>query len=156
MYQPVISRILRGVHSVFVLSVLLLTGCGESGPETAAVKGTVTFNGQPVEQGMIVFQPDEGSIGPSAGGPISNGSFSIDKRKGPPLGPVRIEITATRKEGTLSIPNIAGQTSGGPTGGGTVDKIVMYIPKQYNTETTLKEFINPKVNEFQFDLTSKP
>jgi hypothetical protein len=38
---------------------LLASGCGGSqGPPTYRVSGAVTFDGQPIPQGMIVFSPD--------------------------------------------------------------------------------------------------
>lgn len=56
----------------FVL--VTLSGCGRSGGVT--VSGTVTFDGRPVEEGYITLSPADGK-GPSAGGPIKEGKFSI-------------------------------------------------------------------------------
>ena len=41
-----------------VAALLLAAGCGEAGPARYHVSGKVTFNGQPVPAGQIVFEPD--------------------------------------------------------------------------------------------------
>ncbi|MGQ9760652.1 MAG: hypothetical protein ACUVQH_01955 [Thermogutta sp.] len=56
------------------LAVATLQGCGKSSGVT--VRGSVTFDGQPVEEGYITLSPADGK-GPSVGGPISAGKFSI-------------------------------------------------------------------------------
>jgi hypothetical protein len=60
--------------------VLLLAGCGASTPPLAPVTGTVSYRGQPLPTGMIVFTPDtdKGSSGPISHAPIQpDGSFSL-------------------------------------------------------------------------------
>ena len=58
-------------------AVGLLAGCGGSGPTRYHVSGTVTFNGQPVPAGSIVFEPDTtaGNTGPQGRADISDGKF---------------------------------------------------------------------------------
>lgn len=51
---------------------LSLTGCDS----TATVQGTVTFDGQPVDSGVITFLPADGQ-GPVAGGEISAGTYAV-------------------------------------------------------------------------------
>ncbi len=59
---------------VAVGGILLLTvaGCGGS----TSVSGTVTYDGQPVQDGAITFLPGDGQ-GPGVGGPISDGVYRI-------------------------------------------------------------------------------
>jgi len=51
----------------------LLTGCGAS---TGTVQGTVTFQGQAVENGEVRFEPASG-VGSTTGAPIAAGKFSV-------------------------------------------------------------------------------
>jgi hypothetical protein len=45
------------------LSLFLLAGgCTRSGPELVPIAGTVTYNGQPVPNVRIIFQPDNGRM----------------------------------------------------------------------------------------------
>ncbi len=69
------------------LIALSVTGCGES-PVGSGVKGTVTFNGQPLDQGSIEFSPAAGQKTYS-GGPIKDGQYSIPADQG--LEPARYD-----------------------------------------------------------------
>lgn len=53
----------------------LLTGCGGA---TGTVQGTVTFQGQPVENGEVRFEPVSG-MGSTLGERIASGKFSVAK-----------------------------------------------------------------------------
>jgi hypothetical protein len=56
--------------------VLVLTG-GCFSDSTGTVTGTVSFNGQPLEQGLITFSPI-GNKGGTAGGDILAGKFKVE------------------------------------------------------------------------------
>lgn len=107
-------------------------GCG--GPTEIVVKGTVTFEGEPVETGEIVFIPTNGE-GAVGAGPITNGEFSFVASPGDK----KVEITANKvseKPAPDGLPNY-----------------VPYIPKKYNTATTLTATVENKAeNTFTFDL----
>jgi hypothetical protein len=68
-----------------VLTAILLTaGCG-GGPKSSVkrydVSGAVTFNGSPVPDGMVIFEPDvkAGNRGPAGHAPIVNGRYDTRK-----------------------------------------------------------------------------
>ena len=73
------SRFIRNARAWLpaVLIVVASAGCG--GPATVAVRGQVTFEGQPVEQGDISFIPDPGTDGVSEGAQIRNGQYQLSK-----------------------------------------------------------------------------
>lgn len=52
----------------------LLVGCNK----TTTISGTVTLNGEPIQKGAISFRSADGR-GPSIGGMIENGQYSIEK-----------------------------------------------------------------------------
>ncbi|WP_165071329.1 hypothetical protein [Paludisphaera rhizosphaerae] len=73
--------------------VLAFTGCG--GDEEfarEAVEGTISFDGKPMEGGVVAFVPTEGA-GPGAGGEIEAGRFSIAGSEGPTPGPHLVTVT---------------------------------------------------------------
>jgi hypothetical protein len=73
-------RILPAHHWTLLVVSLLLTGCGTSTPPLAEVSGTVSYRGQPLPGGVIVFTPDpaKGSSGPLASSVLqSDGSFVL-------------------------------------------------------------------------------
>ncbi|WP_166821174.1 hypothetical protein [Thalassoroseus pseudoceratinae] len=104
-----------------------------------------------IDQGPVVFVPAQGHNGLSAGGPISNGEFKIDHASGLAPGPHRVEIRATRVSGTTTVKGIEG-AEGGLSGGGSFDKIEMYIPAKYNTQSTLIEEISDDKSQLDFAL----
>lgn len=96
---------------VACLPWLLLSGCGilgDSGPARYEVNGTVTYKGQPVPYGEIIFEPDssKGNEGPAARATIENGKYLTDKEKGVVAGDLRVRIT--------------GYDGKAPPGGGTM------------------------------------
>lgn len=69
----------RSIACLFALTLPAVSGCGAAnGLDLAKVRGTVTYEGQPIKYGTIMFEPDtsSGTDGPSAVGSItSDGSF---------------------------------------------------------------------------------
>jgi hypothetical protein len=58
------------------LTISALVGCQQE----TVVSGTVTYNGQPVEKGMVSFKPS-GGTGQSFGAPIENGAYEAKQAK---------------------------------------------------------------------------
>ena len=141
------------VSNIFIAGAMaacaLLGGCGGGdGFDRAAVSGSVTFDGEPVETGTIAFHPDAGTTGPVSGIKISAGRYEIEEAMGPVVGNQKVEILAIRETGELGpvIPPSPERT-----------KITeQYIPKKYNKKTTLTVVIESGDNEdTNFDLNSK-
>jgi hypothetical protein len=90
----------RSTRFVLLLAMVacLAVGCGKkSGPDRFAVRGTVTFAGQPVPRGMVVLEPDaaQGNRGPVSVIPIIDGSYDSRElsRPGPLAGPLVARVT---------------------------------------------------------------
>ncbi|QDT95947.1 hypothetical protein [Gimesia aquarii] len=129
-----------------VLSIAMTVGCGgkETGQERATISGSVTFNGEPIEKGIIEFIPTGSTKGPTSGGPIKNGKYDITE-KGPTMGPHKVLIRATRNTGKMV-------DAGPQTGGAKVEETEQYIPAQYNIKTTLEVTILSGINKQDFNL----
>jgi len=122
-------------------------GCGsEGGGDRAAVEGKVTFDGTPVEDGAINFAPAAGTKGPSTGGQIKGGRYSLPAAAGPFVGRHRVEIHAPRPTGK-KIANPYKQ-------GETVDELKDAVPARYNTASTLRGEVKPGRNTIDFELTT--
>jgi len=67
------------------LVVLLLAGCGSNGPTRYNLSGRVTYGGQPIPAGRMVFEPDEatGNYGPVGTALIHNGHYQTKPGEGP-------------------------------------------------------------------------
>lgn len=74
-----------------VLASLALVGAIGCAPATAELSGNATFDGTPIAEGQVFVVPENG---PTAGGPITNGAFSL---KGVALGKARIRVEGYRK-----------------------------------------------------------
>jgi hypothetical protein len=119
----------------------LASGCG--GNPTAKVSGTVTLDGQPLENGTITFYPTANS-GQTAGGGIENGKYTLDASPGE----MTVLISANKVTGKHKMYD----TPDSPT----VDTVVELIPARYNKTSELKVTLKPGVNEgVNFDLTTK-
>lgn len=127
---------------IFLLP-LALAGCGsaETGPELFTVEGTVTFDGSPVEEGRIQFRKTEGDQ-KAYSTDIKAGAYSIEME----AGKASVEITASRPTGEFDTSNPGDPPQ--PIG-------EMYIPEQYNSQTTLTADVKPSAdNSIPFDLKS--
>jgi hypothetical protein len=120
-------------------------GCGGS---LATVEGNVTFDGQPIEQGSIVFEPADGK-GPVAGGNIQNGKYRLGPESKLAPGNKIVRISATRATGK-KIP------AGPPApDNAMVDEVQQYIPANYNENSTLAVQLVPGNGTENFELRSQ-
>lgn len=127
-----------GVTSIiFAAAMPSLAGCSRQ-PPRAEVRGEVKFDGQPIENGSIAFQPADG-VGPSAGGEIKQGQYTVSV----PPGRKRIEIHGSK---------LAGKRP--PTPENPVEENVYreLIPPAYNLKSTLSEEVKEPETVLDFDL----
>jgi len=127
--------------------VLLSGGCG-SECQRRALEGTVTLDRQPLAVGAITYLPLPNTPGPTAGGHITDGKFSIARDKGTFVGTFRVEITATRLTGKKMQDRFTGEM---------VDESEQFIPARYNRDSELTaEVTADGPNQFEFNLDSQP
>jgi hypothetical protein len=130
---------------VNLMIILLLAGCGKSGPQLAPVRGLVTLDGQPVFEAQLIFQPDEGQGSPSYGVTDKDGQYEVGYKrdqKGALVGWHTVSITMDWQ-------------IVGPDGG--YIRRAQAIPPRYNTQSELRrEVERGKENVFEFELKSDP
>jgi hypothetical protein len=101
------------------------------------VRGAVSFDGEPVKSGEIIFVPVEKGAAPDAGR-IDNGTYEALVK----AGKKRVEIRGSR-------PVVGGKPN--PMGPVYHD----YIPEKYNGRTTLSAEVTPDgENRFDYGLKS--
>ena len=99
----------------------------------------MTFDGAPVEDGRIQFRKT--GDGRAFSAPIKGGAYSLTCEPGE----ASVEIIASR-----IIPGKFDRSNG------TLEPIgEMYIPKKYNSATTLKASLKAGSNTVPFELTSR-
>jgi hypothetical protein len=127
-----------GGFTVLALVCLALSGCDSDGIATYPVSGSVTFDGQPVAAGEIIFRAADGTQA-SYAAKIHDGRYELDST----AGAKRVEITAHRSV----------ETPPSPSGEGTINH-QMYIPARYNEQSELTAEVSAQgANDFEFALT---
>ncbi|SFH69501.1 hypothetical protein [Planctomicrobium piriforme] len=137
----------RGVLGMSLLGLAVTWGCGskESIPRSA-VSGQVTFEGQPLEAGVILFVPGTGVKGAPVHLSIQAGKYDSASdpadRRGVVTGNNQIQILAMKKTGK-KIKNPDNRME---------EEVLQYIPARYNIQTELSQVIQPGKQELNFDL----
>lgn len=137
-----------GVCCAILLGVGGIAGCSSGSGEVprAIVHGKVTYQGKPVETGIITFIPGPNVSGSSVQLVIHDGQYDshsdpVDSR-GVVVGENQIQILATRKTGK-QVQNPNNELE---------DEVIQYIPEKYNTATELQRDVQSGNNEFDFEL----
>ncbi|WP_417386336.1 carboxypeptidase regulatory-like domain-containing protein [Gimesia sp.] len=127
------------------LIYLMLTGCGNSGPDLATVTGNITLDGQPVADARVEFSPSEGrtSVGTTNADGVYELQFSID-RAGAMIGHHSVKITTERA------------ATGGEGGEPLVPGSKELLPPVYNSKSRLTAEVSPGENTIDFSLQSQP
>ena len=123
-----------------LLAATMIVGCRPSGLDTQPVSGKVTFDGQPIQEGRILFR-GTGSDSRAFSAEIKNGQYQMEAL----AGKVRVEVIASRP-----VPGKFDESNPGekvPVG-------EMYIPARYNSQSELTAEVTAGNNELNFDLTS--
>lgn len=130
---------------------MLLAGCGDGNPARAPVSGTVTYKGDSLKIGSLVFVPV--ADGPAAQGEINrNGKYvmgTYSTTDGVIPGEYKVMITALTSPGGSGLPEDAVNGNAGP---------VSVIPEWYGDleNSGLKIVVEPgKANTIDFNLTDE-
>ena len=123
-------------------------GCGSGdGLPRESVSGNVTLDGQPLESGLIQFEPTSPDVPTMTGGEIEDGYYSIPRAGGPVPGSYKVLITSSPKEAELD------PEEGEMPGMVPMPKDVDSIPSQYNAQSTLTAEVKAgESNTFDFAL----
>lgn len=129
-------------HLVFLFMVVLCAGCNHQ-EGRLRVSGNVTFDGQPLPNGRILFLAT--NTGQSASSKIQAGAYNLSNDLGLLPGKYRIEIKAMRDVGQAYIDSESGEE--------TRDR-EQYIPATYNAQSKLTiEVTLDGENKFDFALS---
>jgi hypothetical protein len=117
--------------------LVLLAGCGKSGPELAAVSGRVTLDGQPLPGAQLMFQPE--ALGsPSFGLADREGKYELGYKRGVKGAVIGWHAVKIQMDPGASTPS--GEKS---------------LPARYNTESNLRREVVSGENILDFELTSE-
>ena len=119
-----------------------LTGCG--GGSGAAVGGSVSLDGAPLDEATITFVPASGGQRQAAWAPVTGGKYAIESSSGLGTGKFRVEIRAVRSGSGKANANEP-----------TLMTAKDIVPARYNDKSDLSAEIKPGKNAADFDLKSR-
>jgi hypothetical protein len=118
------------------LMMCCMAGCSKSETlQRTEVSGTVTWKDQPIEDGEIVFTPDESTKAPPGSGVIKDGKYQLTGRSALVNGAYSVQIRAFGKELPKEL------SPGGldrPQSFGIPNK-EQILPEKFNTKSTIEK-----------------
>jgi hypothetical protein len=131
---------------IFCSALLVLSGIipmivGCDNPAPAGVTGTVTLDGKPIPQAMVIFSPTDGSRS-SVGVTDAQGTYKLRFSPSTPgaiVGEHKVEIRTVSTD----------------TDPSDKTKVVEIIPARYNNSTELKQTLKKGNQVINFDLLSQ-
>ncbi len=122
---------------------VIAVGCS-SEPKRLEVSGTVSYKGQPVPSGSILFSPEDESVKSMGGSAVTNGQFKIPQATGLLPGKYKVSI---------SYPDPKGPAPKEGEAPGESRETKELLPAKYNSATELRAEVRAGVeNTFTFDL----
>jgi hypothetical protein len=84
----------RSLWAAALATCVIAAGCGGDGITRHQVQGSVTYSGQPVQDGAVVFEPDAsiGKIAPTSFARIENGSYATARAESPTTGKYKVRV----------------------------------------------------------------
>jgi len=132
--------------AVLAGAVCAVTGCG---PATkCSLQGSVSFNGEPVNDGSIRLDPVNIPAAQRAAASIEAGQFEIPVADGMLAGAYRVTIYGLRSTGRQL--RARENLQGGERQ--SYEETVQYIPDKYNRQTELTVELSPGENSKEFEL----
>lgn len=135
------SAALTSIPLLLAITVMTAIGCGGSTPDVGLVTGTVTLDGQPLENAEVVFAPATGR--PSTGLTDSGGRYELTY-----IRDVKGAVPGTHAVRITTRPESRPDDYQGPAFRET-------ISAKYNTDTVLKAEVEAGANTYNFDLESR-
>ena len=114
---------------------LLVCGCSRDGLELVAVKGQVSYQGDPLEEAEIRFAPAAGTNAPGRSAMVRDGKYKASGRGGLVVGTYRVEIRAYRGGRGDGPPNLDRNPNVKPP--------EQFLPARYNVNTELEITVEP-------------
>ncbi len=138
---------MRSLFATAMLGCTLLSGCGDDVGGRQEIAGTVTLQGQPLDDGSIEFTPlgapQAGTTETRSGAPIMAGKYNIPREHGLVPGHYRVRISAPTSVATPGEDELPGPTFGPPP--------KERVPAGYNVNSKLEATVRDSgLNTFDF------
>lgn len=126
-------------------------GCGPAGPDVQMIRGTVTLDGEPVEDATVIFVPERAGL-MAAGKTDASGAFCLNASQGAKFGRGTTEgdyIVTVSKLMSFKLDPATGEPTDTP-----LAEPQQVLPRVYTTaqKSPLRATVVKGLNEFAFDL----
>lgn len=125
--------------SLLCVLILGMVGCGKSGPERIPLSGKVTYNGEPIEDGEIAFQPEPGTDAPPTSAPILDGEYKLSPNFEMVPGTYKVMIRAYQIEFDEKKKLLPGGFIDRPPPPNGIDVKAQLLPEKFNTKTEIEK-----------------
>lgn len=142
--QRILLYVIFGGFCLFFLYVLWWAN--KAPDDHGAVEGTVNLDGSPMDDGIIIFESQDGKD-IKATISISKGRYSISARNGPGLGHNKVTIHSYQSTGK-KVPNPAKPDQ-------EIDERIDMVAPRFNNEERKSVTIQAGSNPLNFDVLSK-
>lgn len=138
---------------VAILSLLCCAtfiGCGASQEPRIIATGVVTFDGNPISEGVISFIPLDLTKGVTMDARLSDGRYTILSNHPQVKGRYRVEIQGYKSTGR-EVPNLL-VSDRQKASRGEMEEKQPYVPAKYNVNSELTAEITEKTSSIDFEL----
>src|SRR5262245_4028087 len=122
-------------YPAIVAAVVVLTTCLGCGNKAKILTGKITFDGNPLDQGQITFEPK--GRGKMSVAQIVDGTYTLPDKFGLAPGDYVVRITSERPTGAKVKPASYSQDQT------PMDVYQQFLPAKYNTKSTLTVSVSP-------------
>lgn len=149
--------------ALLTIVLLVVTGCGTAGPPMGQVSGSVTLDGKPMTNRLVVFVPKAGGQ-TSTATTNSEGKYELigASTKGALIGLHTVSISSVKEAAAAAVdfsqmPSDSAQyaSQGDPAAYKKAAEFKEVIPARYNIKSELVEEVKAGKNTIDFDLKSK-
>ena len=127
--------------TIIACLAITLGGCGKK-DERFEIRGQVTYQGEPIAEGKILFMPLDESR-PQAIANILDGEYATASPGGVFVGKYKVQVFGYR--GTGKVQDL-GELYG------THEQQLQYVPAKFNRETELTLEISSEESDYNFEL----
>lgn len=135
--QMSLVSLLRSGTGLLVMGALAFSGCN---PATS-VEGDITYDGQTVEIGRILFLPQDAKA-VKRGGRFDKGHYKLEAPEGPPPGEHRVEINWLKPTGQTYKNEFQEE----------LPRLAEGLPEKYHKSSTLTATVKSGKNVIDFRL----
>jgi len=141
--------------SIVLIAAALCGGCSDPYGGRMEVRGDVKLQGQPLKEGMIIFEPLD-KQDTHSGAPITNGEYQVPKERGLKPGKYLVRLTAGdgKTPARISAREDKNPKHEAAAPGGSTNIVSMdLIPDDYNIRSKQQiEIKSDRVNRFDFNI----